>query len=441
MKARMREALFAFWRHLPAGLRRRAAHAALDRLRPRLADIMLDDVRGRDVPKIVAGFLSAPSGLGRSARLAAAALEAEGHRVYGIDLSGWFHEQTQMISWPWPDGRTVMGPSHVTVVVNGPYMPYALRLLGRRFLKSKYITGYWAWELERLPESWRRGFACVHDIAVPSRFVAEAVRAMAREIAREGKGAQKSVRVAPHPVALDAPDASTAPDAPAATAAPEAPAHARPRTPDAPFTIASVASIASGFARKNPLALIEAFERAFPEPDPARVRLSLLLTNTEHYPPARPAIDAACAGRPDIAIAWAPLAPEALARWLARADLYAALHRSEGFGLPLAEAMLAGIPVMATGWSGNVDFMDERNSLLVDYRLVPVRDPQGKYPEGADHWAEPDIDHAARLLRAAAADPARLAALAAEGRRTARARLNPARFTKALLDLAHLPHT
>ena len=242
------------------------------------------------------------------------------------------------------------------------------------------------------------------------------------------------MRIALHPVALEAAHAAAARSAADSSAAPDRAARLRP--PGAPFTIASVASIASGFERKNPLALVAAFARAFPEPDPARVRLSLLLTNAEHYSPARPAIEAACAGRPDIAITWEPLAPVALARWLGEADLYAALHRSEGFGLPLAEAMLAGIPVMATGWSGNRDFMDETNSLLVDYRLVPVRDPQGKYPEGEERWAEPDIDHAARLLRAAAADPARLAALAVEGQRSARTRLTAARFTEALLALA-----
>jgi glycosyltransferase involved in cell wall biosynthesis len=74
-------------------------------------------------------------------------------------------------------------------------------------------------------------------------------------------------------------------------------------------------------------------------------------------------------------------------------DSFVSLHRSEGFGRGMAEAMLLGKPVVATGYSGNLDFMNERNSCLVRYHLVDV--PEGAYPQAQGQvWAEPDIDHA-----------------------------------------------
>ncbi len=81
------------------------------------------------------------------------------------------------------------------------------------------------------------------------------------------------------------------------------------------------------------------------------------------------------------------------------ADVVRSLHRSEGFGLVPAQAMLLGKPVVATGWSGNMDFMTERNSAVVGYNLIPVRDPQGSYDQKDQLWADPDVEQAAEWLQ------------------------------------------
>ena len=87
------------------------------------------------------------------------------------------------------------------------------------------------------------------------------------------------------------------------------------------------------------------------------------------------------------------------------ADAYVSLHRAEGFGLGLAESMRIGKPVIATAWSGNMDFMNHDNSCLVDYRLVPVG--EGEYPHHAgQRWAEPDVECAARHMRRIVVEPA-----------------------------------
>jgi glycosyltransferase involved in cell wall biosynthesis len=79
-------------------------------------------------------------------------------------------------------------------------------------------------------------------------------------------------------------------------------------------------------------------------------------------------------------------------------DAYVSLHRSEGFGLTLTEAMNMGKPVIATAYSGNMDFMTASNSFPVKYRLVEIEKNHGPYTKGCE-WAEPDLDHAAELMR------------------------------------------
>lgn len=374
----LRDFIFPIWRRIPVGLRQRISHVLLDALTSPIPQVSPEIAADRDAPRIIVGFLSSPSGMGQSARLLASALRKAGYAVFGIDLGGYFFEPVNVVDHGLPDGRAIQGKAHLIVNINAPYMPYALQLLKGDFLRNKYITGYWAWELPRLPDSWRRGFACVHDIAVPSSFVANAVREM-----NDGK----NILVLPHPVAMEFEKATvTVPSGPQGGI-------------ERPFTVGFMANIASGFARKNPLGLIAAFRKAFGD-DP-RCRLKMLLTNAEHYPAARSMVEKAVGDARNIVVTWRGLGRGELRHWWRDVSLYASLHRSEGFGLPLAEAMCAGLPVVATGWSGNLEFMTHANSFLVRYELVDVRDDQGKYPEGMGMWAEPDVEHAAELLHRA----------------------------------------
>ena len=84
--------------------------------------------------------------------------------------------------------------------------------------------------------------------------------------------------------------------------------------------------------------------------------------------------------------------------FLAACDCYVSLHRSEGFGLTMSEAMALGKPVVATGYSGNLEFMNAGNSHLVPYRLVTVPPGWWAHAPGAE-WAEPDVEAAGRLMR------------------------------------------
>jgi glycosyltransferase involved in cell wall biosynthesis len=390
------------------GLPPRPAHAAICRPERQRARPSRDVLADRSVPRIVAGLLSSPSGLGQSARLAALALKNDGYRVFGIDLGRHFHDVAGDIAHGLPDAGDCRGPAHVILVIGAPYAAYALASLGSGFLAGNYVTGYWAWELPRLPRSWQRGFAAVHAVAVPSLFTAHAVSAA---------NAGRPIQVCPHPVVLDHP--------------PLSPFAAGADRPEQPFTVVSALSLSSGFERKNPVALIRAFRLAFGDRKDRRLRL--LIVGASHFPPGRAAILGAVGRAPNIEVTWQPLSRAQFFKWWGAPDAYASLHRSEGFGLPLAEAMCSGVPVVATGWSGNMDFMTEDNAFPVRFRLRDVVDPQRKYGATEGQWADPDVEHAAQLLETLAAHPDLVREVGRTAHRAMRVRLTGQSFCRNLL--------
>jgi len=152
----------------------------------------------------------------------------------------------------------------------------------------------------------------------------------------------------------------------------------------------------SVFARKNPLGLVEAFGQAFPEGSGASLVLKSI--NSEHHPGEHGRLIEAAKGHRDIHIIDRYVTAAEKNAMFAGCDCYVSLHRSEGFGNTLAEAMSLGKPVIATGYSGNMEFMTAQNSYPVDYTLAPIGDDAGPYPATGE-WAEPDVGHAARLMR------------------------------------------
>ena len=131
------------------------------------------------------------------------------------------------------------------------------------------------------------------------------------------------------------------------------------------FTFLFMFDFFSTLQRKNPLGLIDAFTRAFaPDEGP---RLLLKTINARFRPEAADELRRRIGERPDIELVDRYLDPRQNAALIARADCYVSLHRSEGFGLTLAESMALGTPVIATGYSGNIDFTTPSNSYLVDW--------------------------------------------------------------------------
>ncbi len=189
------------------------------------------------------------------------------------------------------------------------------------------------------------------------------------------------------------------------------------------FTFLFTFDFFSTARRKNPVGLVEAYKRAFEPGDGAQLVIKSF--NGDVKPESLAQLERAAAGRDDIHVIDRFLPVEQKDALLARADAYVSLHRSEGFGLSLAEAMLLGKPVIATGYSGNLQFMTPANSWLVGYELTRVGEGVEMYPPDA-RWAEPDLDHAAELMREVRAGGDAVTLRAERGRRDVEAALSPA---------------
>jgi len=151
----------------------------------------------------------------------------------------------------------------------------------------------------------------------------------------------------------------------------------------------------SVFQRKNPLAILEAFRRAFAVRD--EVQLVVKCSNPDADPAnALRLREEAKAAHSRLIEGY--LSRQEIASLIENCDAYVSLHRSEGFGLTMAEAMSAGKPVIATAYSANVDFMNVGNSFPVRYRLVELDKDEGPYQRGSS-WADPDVEHAAEQMR------------------------------------------
>jgi len=147
--------------------------------------------------------------------------------------------------------------------------------------------------------------------------------------------------------------------------------------------------------RKNPLGLIEAYKNAFGNRQD--VQLLIKSAHSDQHADELRMLQKACSGA-NVRILDAVMTREDKEELMASADCYVSLHRSEGFGLTLAEAMMLGKPVIATGYSGNVDFMADEDSFLVPYKLVTIERTHGPYKAGY-HWAQPDLDYASDVMR------------------------------------------
>lgn len=404
------------WRALPADARRAAFLAATAALAPK-PDRQPPD--GAPPGLVVAGELGRASGLGEGARLMLAAARALGLPAAGIDAAIVPGGERDEVAGG-ADG-TPPPPRGVPLVlhVNPPVLPAAALRLGRRTLRGRRVVGYWAWELPVAPPGWRAGLPFVHEIWAPSRFTAAALAPLA---AARGL----AVRVVPHALAAAPPQPSGLRRAELGIA------------DEAHLTLVSF-SLASSFERKNPLAAIAAHARAFG----ARADRILLLKvgKTAHHGQDLARLRAAIAGLPNIRLETRLFAPGDSHALTAMADVVLSLHRSEGFGLVPAEAMMLGRPVVATDWSGTTDFLDAGCGIPVPFRLVPARDPRGVFEAPGAVWAEADEAAAAAALRALADDPARRAALGAAAAARARAAFGTAPLEAALASLAGGPRS
>ena len=164
--------------------------------------------------------------------------------------------------------------------------------------------------------------------------------------------------------------------------------------PAGSFVFLFIFDLNSTLARKNPLGLISAFKQAFQSGE--KVSLVIKVSRGASHPEEFHRLQKA-AKKVGAVVIDQRLAQEELFGLIAACDCYVSLHRSEGLGVTLAEAMMLGKPCIATKYSGNLDFMDDNNSLLIDYQLTEIEETVGPYEKG-HRWAEPSIPEAANAM-------------------------------------------
>jgi glycosyltransferase involved in cell wall biosynthesis len=337
------------------------------------------------------GYFRAHLGVAEAARNSVQALTSAGVGVTAIDITA---------SASSPEGAYVFdaaasGTMQSTISIlgcNADMLPSVLAKLPAK-VQHTYRIGCWYWEAPEFPDEWCDRFDMVDEVWAATRFIAEAIRAKA------------TVPVVVVPVMVDPPKV-TRNRAWLATLVPEI-------MPDE-FVFLFQFDVRSVPFRKNPEGAIAAFLRAFTPDEP--VRLVIKMLNADDDPGLLARLSRVATGH-RVSFMDQTLESTDRFRLLASVDSFVSLHRAEGLGLSIAEAMAYGLPVVVTDWSGNVDFTSAENAALVGYDLVPTKAPHGPYPAGTV-WAEPRIAEAAHQMRRVVDDPAWRKAIGSAAART-----------------------
>ena len=316
----------------------------------------------------VVGFFRAEHGVGEAARSLTSTLQSAGVAVSTINYT---------------DTQSRMNHAYVTddvskykvvlASMNAEQLTHSPHLLGASFYQNRYVIGQWFWELDTAPRWYEPAWPMVNEMWAPTHFIEQMLLA----------SAPSSVKVSyvPLPVVKPKIDASIT------------------RVHfglDDSFVFLFAFDFMSVMKRKNPLALVEAFTHAFaPGSGP---KLVIKAINGDKRSAEREQLLAATSQHPDITVIDTYFSRVETSSLMNLANCYVSLHRSEGLGLTMSEAMALGKPVIATGYSGNCDFMNENNSYLVPWTRVKVGDHAEGYSPDAS-WAEPDVAEAARLMQ------------------------------------------
>jgi SAM-dependent methyltransferase/glycosyltransferase involved in cell wall biosynthesis len=318
----------------------------------------------------VVGYFETDLGMGEAARQIVCALDMAGLPAVPL-LAPTVPPDLDRDSF----GHYELGSAHypINLICTNPEdLPELARLAGESFFDGRYSIGLWSWDVSSPPaDGWDEQFALLDEIWAPSHHVARAVSAVSPV---------PVVRI-PLPISMPRPAAL-------------------PRValelPQDRFVFLFSFDYRGGFERKNPLAVVEAFRTAFDSDSGAALLIKSI--NAHSDPANRARLREAVGDRPDVRLIEHHLSSAAKGALLAASDCYVSLHRAEGFGLTIAEAMCLGKPVIATGYSGNLDFMTPWNSYPVDWEPVPIGPDASPYPSSGE-WAQPKADHAAALMR------------------------------------------
>ena len=317
----------------------------------------------------ITGFFGEGFGLGRAAELTALGFEKQGFKVIR-------HNVRSVLNSPITRPQSIPGAQDDgwIIHVNPPETLALFSKLKSGAYPQGIRIGYWAWELDKAPSNWIRTANLFNLVFTPSRFCTQAFQRLPIPF-----------ETLAHPVSLRMFNFE--------------PKYTNAASVKKPFTFFLQMDGLSSFTRKNALTAIEAFKTRLGHRQDTRLVLKTQRLSTEHYE----AVDNAIQNHSNIRHLSKRLSEDEYSVLCNEIDCVVSSHRSEGFGLSLAEAIFTGKFVLATGWSGNLDFMPNQSPFLINYHLRPVEtndDVYGTYAPLGCKWAECSVSHLAQSMEA-----------------------------------------
>lgn len=336
----------------------------------------------------VIGFVSTNSGLGIAARNTISTLLDRGHNVAVLDVETGTRaskcDATYLDLQP-PVGQVApysvnlfhLNPMEILRVVGGN--PPWLDMVSRLNVCVPF------WELPRVPRVWLPVLRRMDLVLAPTRYIFETLAADLT-----------TIPIVHYPQSVQIPTGIVS-------------NRARWGLPQERVVFAMSFDSQSDIERKNPWAVIDAFSRLKPSKNGAHLMIKLGVSNDTGRNPLETRLHKLVGSDPSVTVIQQDLEYRDLLSLYASCDAFVSLHRAEGLGLVLMEAMSLGKPVVTTGWSGNMDFTNPRNACLVPYRLIPVQGTTPAYSRlqiwHKVCWADPDTASAAALMRRILEEP------------------------------------
>lgn len=317
------------------------------------------------------GYIRSEHGVGEACRLTASCLDTT-----ALDWAAYDYEvgnPSRQEDGTWDRKLEDKIQYNISIFnVNADQMPVAKQHLPKEAWKG-YNIGIWYWELMEFPDMWCDAFDLVDEIWAPTKFVAEALE----------RKATCPVIYMPPGIERNQPD----------------PKFDRKHfgLPEDAFLFLNMFDSFSFSSRKNPTAAVKAFKDVF-APDDMSVGMVLKINNLKMLDEKAKEFEELKGEHKNIYIMAETLSREEVNGLLNTCDVAVSLHRSEGLGLLCEEAMFYGKPVIATGWSGNMDFMTEDTSCVVDYELRPIGQDVGPYKKW-QRWADADVAQASEYMK------------------------------------------
>jgi len=323
------------------------------------------------------GPVKAEIGLGQSARLLCAAIKES-----GIAFTVYNYKQLNSVrqdDGQWDAAITNTLPYSVNLIhLNPPELLLAVSYqMKSGFRDGRYNIAFWLWELEEFPEEWLPALDKVDEVWTPSEFASASVR----------KKTALPVVTVPYGITAEYDERFD---------------RKYFSLPESEFLFLCMFDSNSTSGRKNPRGAILAFMEAFPEGEGA----GMIVKISHSDPKELGGFYELVRGHENIHILKDTMTKLEVNSLIRCADVFVSLHRAEGFGLVMAEAMLLGKPCIATAWSSNTEFMNSECACMVDYELTEIAEDDNPIYKKGGRWAEPDIAQAAAYMKKLAADKA-----------------------------------